>query len=198
MTRLQMREWTILLAALFLVATGNSATVVAQEGNDPFGEGKPRRQARRTITRLEQASRRRQSRPTTPRWRWPFARRSAMPTNMEFIETPLQEAVDYLKDLHSIEIQLDSKTLEEAGSGRDTPVTGTLNRISLDSALRLLLSNHDLTFVVDKGVLLITTPAAAADMIEIRVYDVEDLLAQGGVNELSEILRLCSIRSQFS
>jgi hypothetical protein len=47
-----------------------------------------------------------------------------------------------------------------------------------------------LTFVVDQGVLLITTPAAAADMIEIRVYDVEDLLAQGGVKELSEILRL--------
>ncbi len=34
------------------------------------------------------------------------------PTVMDFIETPLQDAVDYLKDFHGIEIQLDTKVLE--------------------------------------------------------------------------------------
>ena len=52
----------------------------------------------------------------------------AKPTTMEFIETPLQDAVDYLKDLHSIEIQLDSKALEEAGVSNETPVSRTLQR----------------------------------------------------------------------
>jgi hypothetical protein len=174
MSRLQMRKWTILLAAVILLATRNSPAVVAQEDNDPFGAGKPAPASAADDAAMELAIR----------------KALTMPTNMEFIETPLQEAVDYFKDFHHIEIQLDSKSLEAAGLGSDIPVTRTLKRISLESALRLLLSNHDLTFVVDQGVLLITTPAAAADMIEIRVYDVEDLLAQGGVKELSEILRL--------
>ena len=55
------------------------------------------------------------------------------PTHMEFIETPLADAVDYLKDLHGIEIQLDTKALEEAGIGTDTPMTGTLKGVSLHS-----------------------------------------------------------------
>ena len=38
------------------------------------------------------------------------------PTQIEFVETPLKDVVDYLKDLHHIEIQLDSAGLE--GSGR--------------------------------------------------------------------------------
>lgn len=66
----------------------------------------------------------------------------------------------------------------------------TLKGISLESALKLLLSQHDLTFVVDKGVLLITTPAAVDKMVEIRVYDVSDLLTEGDPQQLTSILRL--------
>lgn len=31
------------------------------------------------------------------------------PTNFEFVETPLTDVIDYLKDLHGIEIQIDHK-----------------------------------------------------------------------------------------
>ncbi len=118
--------------------------------------------------------------------------REALGTNttMEFIETPLQDAVDYLKDLHGIEIQLDDRSLEEAGMGSDTPVTSTLKGLSLQSALDLLLSNYDLTYVVRNGVLQITTPDAVANMTELRVYEVHDLLQEGDAGGLSKILAL--------
>ncbi len=98
------------------------------------------------------------------------------PTTMEFIETPLQDAVDYLKDLHGIEIQLDSKALEEAGMGADTPVTRTLKGITLRSALHLLLDTYDLTYVIKDEVLLITTTDVASQELVTKAYPVADLV----------------------
>ena len=37
------------------------------------------------------------------------------PTQIEFVETPLKDVVDYLKDLHHIEIQIDTEALKKAG-----------------------------------------------------------------------------------
>ena len=39
------------------------------------------------------------------------------PTELDFTETPLQDVVDYLKEQHKIEIQLDTKALDDVGIG---------------------------------------------------------------------------------
>ncbi len=83
------------------------------------------------------------------------------PTVLEFVETPLADVIDYLKDLHGIEIQVDKKALEDVGIGTDAPVTKHLKGISLRSALRLLLRDLDLTYMIEDEVLLITTPEEA-------------------------------------
>jgi hypothetical protein len=80
------------------------------------------------------------------------------------VETPLKDVVDYLQDLHHIEIQLDEKALRQAGIGDDTPVTFNLKGVSLQSALRLLLREPDLDYVIRDEVLFITTPREAAAM----------------------------------
>lgn len=98
------------------------------------------------------------------------------PTQMEFTETPLQDAVGYLKDLHSIEIQLDTRAMEDAGVGSDTPVSRVLNGVSLKSALRLLLGEYDLTFIVKDEVLLITTQDKAESELVTKAYPVADLV----------------------
>ncbi|MBI3838262.1 MAG: hypothetical protein HY288_10065 [Planctomycetia bacterium] len=109
---------------------------------------------------------------------------------MEFTKTPLQDVVDYLKELHRIEIQFDSKALGDAGVASDTLVTRQLKGISLDSALKLLLHDLDLTTVVTNGVLLVTTPEAASHMIELRIYDVGDFIsAVGDTEKLAQVLR---------
>jgi hypothetical protein len=99
-------------------------------------------------------------------------------TKMEFTETPLQDAVDFLKDYHGIEIQLDSKALEDVGVGSDTPVTRNVNGISLKSGLRLLLRDMDLTYMIKDEVLLITTKdkAEGPDGMVTKAYPVADLV----------------------
>ena len=72
------------------------------------------------------------------------------PTQLEFVDTPLTDVIDYLKDYHQIEIQLDKKAMEEAGTGSDTPVTKNLKGVSLKSALRLMLNDLSLT-LLDQG-----------------------------------------------
>lgn len=98
------------------------------------------------------------------------------PTVIEFVETPLQDVVDYLKDYHKIEIQLDKKALDDAALGTDTPITRNLRGISLKSALRLMLKEFDLTYVIDSEVLMITTIDEAGQKLSTKVYPVADLV----------------------
>ncbi len=97
-------------------------------------------------------------------------------TNFEFIETRLSEVVDYLRDLHDIEIQIDQKALDDVGIGTDTPVTRNLKGIRLRSALRLMLRELDLTYVIRDEVLLITTPEEVENLLTTKVYPVADLV----------------------
>jgi hypothetical protein len=102
----------------------------------------------------------------------------ASKTQIEFVETPLKDVVDYLKDLHHIEIQLDTSALKEAGVDESTQVTKNLKGISLRSALKLVLDEVQLKYVVHHGVLLITSTAKAEsdEFMQTRCYPVEDLV----------------------
>ncbi len=98
------------------------------------------------------------------------------PTRMEFIDTPLQDAVTFLKDYHGIEIQLDNRALEDLGVGSDTPVSRNVNGISLKSGLRLMLGEMDLTYIIKDEVLLITTQDKAESELVTKAYPVADLV----------------------
>jgi hypothetical protein len=163
----------VLSAALWLLAV---SSVVAEDkspakkpeppaADDPFAqghEGKPRpsesnqRQLRGSEAAIEQAL--------------------AQPTEIEFVDTPLSDVIDYLKDHHRIEIQLDIKMLDDVGIGSDTPVTKRLKGISLRSALNLLLRELSLTWIIQDEMLLITTPEEAESRLTIKVLDVADLV----------------------
>jgi hypothetical protein len=82
-------------------------------------------------------------------------------TDLQFVETPLKDAIDFLAAQHEIPIVLNAKSLEEAGVNIDTPVTKNLSGITLRSTLNLLLGELELTYVVQNGVLMITTEAEA-------------------------------------
>ncbi|MBX9791917.1 MAG: hypothetical protein K2Y37_23590 [Pirellulales bacterium] len=97
-------------------------------------------------------------------------------TTLDFVETPLTEVVQYLEDLHKIQIELDVAALDEAGAAPDTPITRNLSGISLRSALRLILSEHDLTYIIDNEVLMITTTEEAQNKLVTKVYPVADLV----------------------
>jgi hypothetical protein len=105
------------------------------------------------------------------------------PTQLEFIDTPLSDVIDYLKDYHGIEIQVDRKALSDVGIGTDTPVTKNLKGTTLRSALRLTLRELGLTYVVQDDVLLFTTPEEAKSRLETKTYPVADLVLPAGASK---------------
>jgi len=101
------------------------------------------------------------------------------PTTIEFVDTPLRDVVDFLRDRHHIDIQLDSLALKQAGVNLDTQVTKNTKGISLRSALRMLLEeipDAEVTFVIHNEVLLITTEEKAERFLDTETYDVADLV----------------------
>lgn len=165
----------------FAVPAEESAPSSAKSDGDPFGDSSLRFPAIKklilaTVAKPEvSANAANQVRPCTN-----ALVREALesPTRIEFIDMPLQDAINFLKDFHQIEIQLDMRALEDAGIGSDTPVTRELGGVPLKSALRLMLEDLDLAYVVRENVLFITSKQKASTMRELRVYDVATLLPE--------------------
>lgn len=107
-------------------------------------------------------------------------------TVMAFVETPLADVVDSLKDYHKIEIQIDKAALDDAGIGTDTPITRNLRGITLRSALTIMLREYDCTFVVAHETLIITTEDVAEARQEVRIYDVSSLIRDSSTKELAD------------
>ncbi|HVW36044.1 MAG TPA: hypothetical protein VHB99_02025, partial [Pirellulales bacterium] len=102
------------------------------------------------------------------------------PTEFSFQERPLGKAIEYFEQKHDLQILLDSSALSDEGVGMDAPVTQTLKNIRLRSALRLILKQLDLTYVVGDAYLLITTDTLAENKLSLKVYPVQDLVALEG------------------
>ncbi len=99
-------------------------------------------------------------------------------TDIDVVELSLTDFVDYLKDKsrYGIEIQLDEQALAGAGVVPDVPVTRSMKRVKLSSALQRILQQLDLTYIVDDDVLLITTKEKASETLVTRTYPVGDLV----------------------
>lgn len=98
-------------------------------------------------------------------------------SNFGFNETPLKDVVDHLKGLTKQEFQFDNKALENANIRTDTPITFSARGISAQSAMRLMLHNLDLTWIIKDSVVLITTAEEAENQLITKVYPVYDLIA---------------------
>jgi hypothetical protein len=105
------------------------------------------------------------------------------PTDMDFVETPLKDVIQAISIRHNnIPIQLDVKAITDAGGSADTPITFQLKGISLKAALRLMLQEHELNFIIDHEVLLITSDTKAKEHVVTKVYPVADLVLPIAIN----------------
>ena len=99
-------------------------------------------------------------------------------TELEFVDQPLSDVIDFLKERHGIEIQLDRNAMNDENIGSDAPITKNIKGISLESALDLMLGDLKLTYVVRDEVLLITSKAVAEHLLSTKTYPVADLVAR--------------------
>lgn len=103
------------------------------------------------------------------------------PVEMEFIDTPLKDAMDFIADAQGIDIIIDEQALTEEGVSIDEPLNRILNHnfhnnkaivaIKLSSELKIILDPLGLTYIVEDEVLKITTKVAADKKPVTRVYD---------------------------
>jgi von Willebrand factor type A domain len=97
-------------------------------------------------------------------------------TGLDYTETPLEQIINSLQDEYGIPIQIDGPALADAGLTPQEPITVNLHNIALRSALKLMLKDHKLTYIIQDEVLIITTPEQAETQLVAKVYPVADLV----------------------
>lgn len=99
---------------------------------------------------------------------------------LNFQGVTLADALDFMRDVSGANITVNWKALEATGITKDAQVNLHLNGITLRKALEMVLTEASggdtVTYVVDQGVIEITTRDLADHMMVTRVYPVEDLL----------------------
>ena len=99
------------------------------------------------------------------------ALRDPQGVEIEFIDTPLKDAMEFVADAHRIPILIDEVALTEESIAIDEPISRTLTGIKLDSALKIILRPLGLTHIVEDEVLKITSAKAADAKRVTRVYN---------------------------
>ena len=95
---------------------------------------------------------------------------------IEFIDTPLKEAMEFIGDANGITIIIDEQALPEEGVSIDEPINRIFSGVTLRSAIKIILEPLGLTYVIEDEVMKITTIIAAEDKLSTRVYPVGDLV----------------------
>jgi hypothetical protein len=103
-------------------------------------------------------------------------RRLNEPISVNFDDTPLSEAIDYIAQMTGINVVLDSTALAEEGIAPTTPIKLTIKDTKLKSVLKLLLRQMHLTYDVTDDVLLITNTQSSKERMVTLAYPVADLV----------------------
>ncbi|MFG0266907.1 MAG: hypothetical protein ACF8AM_17415, partial [Rhodopirellula sp. JB055] len=104
-------------------------------------------------------------------------RKLATEVEVKYRDRPLGEVLNDLSNMTGVPIVIDNRALASIRMSRETPVSQNIStRISLKSALNIILGDLDLTHVIDNEVLNVTSKAARQEMVERRTYRVADLV----------------------
>lgn len=95
--------------------------------------------------------------------------------SLDFKDTNLAEVIDFLHEVTDINFVL-SKEVREKADGGDLKVDVKLSDMQLKAALKLMLEMHDLTVVYKNGVLVVETKEERGKEVEMKIYDVKDLM----------------------
>lgn len=102
--------------------------------------------------------------------------------DLNFQNTTLENVISQLRAINDLNIQVNWNALEFAGIDRDTEITLQLKGITLEKALRVILDDAQalvgipLSYVLDQGVLTVSTDDDLQQQLVTHLYDVHDLL----------------------
>jgi hypothetical protein len=97
-------------------------------------------------------------------------------TAVDFIAVPLHRVVEELSKRCGLSFRLDTKALAEMEIRDNTPVTLTIARITLRSALNLVARSLGIGWTIRDGEIIVTTAEQAEKLVETRRHEVFDLI----------------------
>jgi hypothetical protein len=99
------------------------------------------------------------------------------PVDVDFRSVPLVWALEAISDNYlDKRLTLDEPAIRDAGVSLQTPVSLVISGISLRSALKLLLADRDLSWIVDEGGITVTSRWVAEGRPLVKVYTAADLI----------------------
>lgn len=99
----------------------------------------------------------------------------------EFVETPVADVIAFLADKAAVQAYVDRRALDDIGvDAAVAPVTMQLKDVPAEMVLRLAIRQHGLAYMLDHGVVIVTTPEEMEANLETRVYRVSDLGRSAG------------------
>ena len=105
-------------------------------------------------------------------WKKAIRKKLDQKVSFDFVDTPLEDVVQFLRHLTDMTIVLDPKALE--GKDKNT-VTLKVTEMELDKALEWILKLVDLKYTLKDNAVFITEPANAQGDAIRQLYDVTDL-----------------------
>ncbi|MBN71574.1 MAG: hypothetical protein CME32_20105 [Gimesia sp.] len=96
-------------------------------------------------------------------------------TEANFPEIPLDEVMTYFSELHNVPVVIQAQDLGAIGLTPAEPIDTRLKNITFENALEQILDPLNLTYVIDRDLILITSQAKADATFKTRVYPVGDL-----------------------
>jgi hypothetical protein len=109
----------------------------------------------------------------------------AAPARVQFADAPLENVVQYFRQTSGLNLFVQWRALEQVGINRDTTVSLDVSDVSLGKALDLVLDQlsadkgrlERLYWVVDEGIVTISTGQALNREVTTKVIDITDMLA---------------------
>ncbi|MDP6959769.1 MAG: hypothetical protein QF645_13265, partial [Planctomycetota bacterium] len=96
---------------------------------------------------------------------------------LDFADSTLEEIVNYIRDYANLNIVIDGSITDEVDL--EKTITFKVTDVVLKIALRLLLSQFDLDFMItEEKVVFITTPQNAGGKAVVELHDIRDILVK--------------------
>jgi type II secretory pathway component GspD/PulD (secretin) len=104
-------------------------------------------------------------------WKLDIRKRLQRRVSFEFVDTPLQEAISFLRSLTNVTMIIDPKVLEGGAPTINLRVTD----MTLELALGWILKLAELDFALKDKAIFISKKTSLMEDVELRLYDVSDM-----------------------
>ena len=102
----------------------------------------------------------------------------AATVSVDFKDQHFGGVVDWFQHQMGQTIVLDKAALDDISVNNESSVNVTLNKVTTRTALKKVLADLGLTYVIKEEAIFVTTPAKAKDMMTVRTYYIGDLMGQ--------------------